>query len=317
MRSTTKGNLLLLTAAIIWGCSLVAQKAGLEHLGPFWFTALRCLLGGLVMIPVVFFMEKKKLQDSGAADKAVDSQQKYEKKQTVKAALCCGTLVGILIMFQQFGLPYTTVGKAGFITALYILITPIIGIFLGKKSTKALWTGVVIGLAGMYMLCLYEGLQAITLGDVMMLGSAFFCSVHLHTIDHFVKKVDPVKLTCSQFIVAGIICMIPAVIFETISWEALIDCVLPLMYASVFSCAVGYTLQTVGQKSTSPNMACLLLSLETVFALFAGWIFFGEVLSGHEYIGCMLMFAAIMISQLPEKKNGDKNLVSSKIVVDK
>lgn len=317
MQRTTKGNLLLLTAAIVWGCSLVAQKAGLEHLGPFWFTALRCLLGGLVMIPIVFFMEKKKQQEFDMSDEEAGLVQKYEKKEAVKAAICCGTLVGILIMFQQFGLPYTTVGKAGFITALYILITPIIGIFLGKKTTKVLWIGVAIGLVGMYMLCLYEGIQAITLGDVMMLGSAFFCSVHLHTIDHFVKKVDPVKLTCSQFIVAGIICIVPAVIFENISWKALTDCALPLMYASVFSCAVGYTLQTVGQKSTSPNMACLLLSLETVFALFAGWIFFGEVLSGHEYIGCTLMFAAIMISQLPEKKCYDKSQVSSKIIIDK
>lgn len=317
MRSSTKGNLLLLAAAMVWGCSLVAQKAGLEYIGPFWFTALRCSIGGLVMIPVVLFMGKKQLPAEGDAKSSDNAVQKCDKKETIKASFCCGVLVATLILFQQFGLPYTTVGKAGFITALYILITPILGIFLGKKTTKTLWVGVAVALAGMYMLCLYEGLQAITPGDVLMLGSAFFCAVHLHTIDHFVKKVNPVKLTCGQFIVAGIICMIPAAYFEPISWQALKDCAVPLIYAGVFSCAVGYTLQSVGQKSTSPNMACLILSLETVFALFAGWVFFGEILSGHEYVGCILMFAAIMVSQISGTGIFDKKSAVSEINVDK
>ena len=294
MKKSAKGNMLLFMAALIWGCALVAQKAGMSHLGPFGFTAIRCLLGGIVLLPLIWSLDKKKSEEEKAKEAS--------RKDTIIASACCGFVLTSLILFQQFGLPYTTVGKAGFITALYILLTPVMGIFLGKKAGKNLWIGVVIGLGGMYMLCLYEGLSALTFGDLMMLCAAVMAATHIHVIDHFVQKIDPVKLSAYQFIFSGIICIIPMFVFENISIEAIIDCAIPILYAGVISCGLGYTFQVIGQKGTDPSLASLILSLETVFSLLAGWIFFHEVLSGAEYIGCGLMFIAIIVSQLPDRK---------------
>ena len=305
MKNSTKGNIFLLMAALVWGFSLVAQKAGLNYLGPFTFTAIRCTMGGVVMLPLVLVLEKKKIRQ----EKEEETEEKEEageaeetgRKGFIKGALCCGIMVCMVILLQQLGLPHTTVGKAGFITALYILITPVIGMAMGKKTGRNLWIGVVTGLVGMYFLCLFEGFRSMNFGDIMMLIASFVCAFHIHTIDYFVKKINPVKLTCGQFIVAGLLCIIPAVIFEDVTWEALRAAAIPIIYAGVFSCSIGYTFQTIGQKFTNPNLACLIMSLETVFSLLAGWIFFKEVLSIPEYVGCGLMFIAIIISQLPER----------------
>jgi drug/metabolite transporter (DMT)-like permease len=297
MRHSKKGNIFLLTAALVWGFALVAQKAGMFYLGPFAFTAIRCTMGGVLMLPLIARMNRKR-----------QSKPEYEKpagfsrRNTILGSLICGTVLAGLILFQQFGLPYTTVGKAGFITALYILITPIMGIFLGKKISGNLWIGVAVGIVGMYFLCLYNGLGSLTFGDGMMLCAAVVCAVHLHVIDHFVETVEPVKLSAYQFIVAGLVCVIPAVIFETTTMNAVIECAVPILYAALFSCGIGYTFQVLGQKETDPSLASLILSLETVFSLGAGWLVFGEVLTFNEYIGCMLMFAAIIISQLHPRK---------------
>ena len=295
MKRSVKGNLFLFMAALIWGCALVAQKAGMSHLGPFGFTAIRCIMGGLVLLPLIWHLDRKKTAEEKA--------QEAGRKETLIGSVVCGLVLTSLILFQQFGLPYTTVGKAGFITALYILLTPVIGIFLGKKAGKNLWIGVVIGLAGMYMLCLYEGASGLTFGDLMMLGAAVMAATHIHVIDHFVQKIDAVKLSSYQFIACGLVCVIPMFIFEEISWDAVIDCAIPILYAGLISCGVGYTFQVIGQKATDPSLASLILSLETVFSLLAGWVFFKEVLSIPEYIGCGLMFIAILVSQLPDRKH--------------
>lgn len=299
MKRSAKGNILLFMAAIIWGCALVAQKAGMSHLGPFGFTAIRCTIGGIVLLPLIWHLDKKKTDE--------EKQQEAGRKETIIGSVVCGLVLMTLILFQQFGLPFTTVGKAGFITALYILLTPVMGIFLGKKAGKNLWIGVVIGLAGMYMLCLYEGASGLTFGDFMMLCAAVAAAAHIHVIDHFVKNIDPVKLSSYQFIVCGLACVMPMFIFEDISMEAIIDCAIPILYAGLISCGLGYTFQVIGQTETDPSLASLILSLETVFSLLAGWIFFKEVLSVPEYIGCGLMFIAILVSQMPDrKKNGLK-----------
>ncbi|MDO4746101.1 MAG: DMT family transporter [Bacillota bacterium] len=298
MKRSAKGNMLLFMAAIIWGCALVAQKAGMSHLGPFGFTAIRCTIGGLVLLPLIWHLDKKKSTE--------EKQKEAGTKETIIGSVWCGLVLTSLILFQQFGLPYTTVGKAGFITALYILLTPVMGIFLGKKAGKNLWIGVVIGLAGMYMLCLYEGVSGLTFGDLMMLCAAVMAAAHIHVIDYFVQKIDPVKLSAYQFIFTGLICVIPMFVFEEISIEAIVECAIPILYAGLISCGLGYTFQIIGQTETDPSLASLILSLETVFSLFAGWIFFKEVLSGPEYIGCALMFIAIMVSQLPDRKKSDR-----------
>lgn len=263
------------------------------HLGPFAFTAIRCTLGGITILPLVFFLDRRKTEEQKAQEAGVG--------RTLLGAVACGLVLTGLILFQQFGLPHTTVGKAGFITALYILITPLMGLFLGKKVGKMLWIGVAIGLAGMYFLCLYEGVTGLNFGDLMMLGAALFAAGHIHVIDHFVQTVDPVKLSSYQFIFTGLICVIPAMVFEEVTWDAVVACAIPILYAGICSCGVGYTLQIIGQKSTDPSLASLLLSLETVFSLLAGWVVFHEVLAGHEYVGCVLMFVAIIVSQLPDR----------------
>ncbi len=294
MNARSRGNVFLLLAAAVWGCGLIAQKAGMSYLGPLAFTAIRCTLGGVSMLPLIYILQKKKPSDKREGEPS--------EKQNLKGAFACSIPLLTLIMFQQYGLPHTTAGKAGFITALYILITPVMGMFLGKKINKKLWIAVAVGLGGMYLMCLYTGLDSVNFGDVMMLFAAIACAAHLHVIDHFVAKCDPVKMSCYQFIMVGVMCIIPAIILEETSWQAVSDCLIPILYAGIFSCAVGYTLQIVGQKYTDPSVASLLLSTETVFTLLAGMVFFHEVLAIHEYIGCAMMFIAIIISQLPDSK---------------
>jgi len=291
MNRNTKGTLFLFLAAIVWGCGLVAQKAGMSHLGPFAFTAIRCTLGGVIMLPLISILNKNKEPKSSEAS----------PKYTIFGAFCCSIALTSLIILQQFGLPHTTVGKAGFITALYILITPVMGLFLGKKANKSLWVGVIIGLAGMYLLCLYNGFSGFNFGDIMMLFAAIAAAAHIHVIDHFVEKIDPVKLSSYQFIITGLTCVIPAILVETVTWGAVVDCAIPILYAGIFSCAVGYTCQVIGQKSTDPSLSSLILSLETVFSLIAGWLIFGEILATNEYIGCALMFVAIIVAQIKTK----------------
>jgi len=289
-----KGSLFLIFAALVWGCGLVAQKAGMSYLGPFAFTAIRCTLGGIVMLPLISVLNKNKTSEHKSSESDI--------KRTLLGAACCSIALTSLILFQQFGLPHTTVGKAGFITALYILITPVMGIFLGKKADRSLWAGVAVGLVGMYMLCLYNGFSGFTFGDFMMLLAAIAAAAHIHVIDHFVETIDPVKLSAYQFIITGVVCIPPAILLETVTWNAVIDCAIPILYAGIFSCAIGYTCQVVGQKYTDPSLSSLLLSLETVFSLLAGWIIFGEVLASNEYLGCVLMLIAIFIAQIPAKK---------------
>lgn len=290
-----KGNIFLLTAALVWGFGLVSQRMGMEYLGPFGFTAVRCILGGISMIPLVKYVEAKE---------KIKGVVRPDEKENIKGAFVCGIFLALVIICQQVGIQYTSVGKAGFITALYILITPVSGLFLGKKVAGNTWFAVVIALIGMYFLCLTGGIDGMNFGDVIMIGAAFSCAAQMHAVDHYVAKLEVVKLSCYMFFVVGIVCLIPAFILEgdTLNMGNIIDGILPILYSGLVSCAGGYTLQNIGQKYTEPTTASLLLSSETVFTLFAGWLMLGEVLKTQEYIGCAIMFAAIIIAQLPSKK---------------
>ena len=312
LKDNVKGNIFLILAALVWGCSLVAQKAGLRYMDPFTFTAIRFLAGGLLMLPFVKAAERRK-KERGEEGRQTGEGRRISRAVTIKGALVCGTAIASLNILQQYGLEYTTVGKGGFITALYILLTPLLGMLLGKKTGRNTWAGVAIGLAGMYMLCLFGGADRINPGDLLMLCASVACAVHLHAVDHFVGHMDPVKLSCYQFIAAGVISAVISVILYPQTpaeiWNAAADAAIPLLYASLFSCVLGYTFQTMGQKLTAPSVASLILSLETVFSLIAGMIFFHEVLAPHEYAGCALMFTAIIVSQLPDRRgiNAVKN----------
>lgn len=301
MKTVSKGNVFLILAAIVWGMGLVSQQAGMDYLGPLSFTAARCTLGGLSMIPLVVFLQKSKRRQKSDQEPV----EQVELKGELKAAFFCALALTSLILLQQYGLLHTSVGKAGFITALYILMTPVSGKFLlNKPVAKQTWIGVAIALVGMYFLCLTGGIDGINIGDVIMVFAAMAATAHMHIVDHFVSKYDPVKLSCYQFIMVGLMCLIPAFVLEgdVFTWEYIKLSAIPILYAGLASCAVGYTFQIIGQKYTEPNTASLLLSMETVFALLTGWIILGEVLIGAEYLGCAIMFVAIIIAQLPERK---------------
>lgn len=298
MKHNAKSNLFLLMAALIWGCALVAQKSGMFYMGPFGFTAIRCTLGGVALLPLIWHRDRKKSEEERAQEPSV--------KHTIMGSVWCGVALTSLALLQQFGIVYTTVGKAGFITALYILLTPIIGVFFGEKVGRNLWIGVAVGLVGMYMLCLYEGVSSFNKGDIIMLAAAVAAAAHIHVVDHYVRKIDAVKLSSYQFIFTGLVCIVPAMVFETFTAEAIVSCAIPILYSGLISCGMGYTFQVIGQKGVDPSLASLILSLETVFSLFAGWIFFKEVLTIPEYIGCGLMFIAIIVSQLPEKRQEEQ-----------
>lgn len=291
-----RGNLLLLVTAMIWGAAFVAQSVGMDHVGPYTFLCTRSILGGVVLLPVIFFREKK------TANTAVP------KTATTHTLFCGGILCGIALFvasaFQQIGIQETTAGKAGFLTAMYMIFVPIVGLFFGRKPAGKTWGAVVLALIGMYLLCLWEGgFQNINRGDILELICALCFTGHILIIDHFSDRVDGVKMSCIQFFVCGILAGIFMFLLESPSWEAILSAAAPILYAGILSSGVGYTLQIVAQKDTDPTIASLLMSLESVFSLIFGWILLHEALTGVELLGCCLMFAAIIWVQLPERNS--------------
>ena len=294
MSSKLKNDGLLVLTALIWGSSFVAQRVGMDHLGPFTFNSIRCLMGALVLVPLIIY-RKKKLSKSDV------EVVKEDKKALITGGILCGIAMAVASSLQQFGLVYTTAGKAGFITALYILIVPILGLFIGKKVGKKVWIGVAFAVVGMYLLCINEGFS-ISKGDTLVILCAVAFSIHILLIDHFSPKVDGVKLSCIQFAICGVLCAFPMFANEAPKMANIMAAMVPLLYAGVLSCGVAYTLQIIAQKNTDPTVASLILSLESVFAVLASWIVIHEALSIREVIGCVLMFVAIILAQLPEKK---------------
>lgn len=295
-KTTLKYSALLLLTAFIWGAAFVAQSVGMDYVGPFSFNALRCMIGSLVLLPVIYFTGKKNPQ------KKTQEQKSTDRRALVKAGGLCGCILFVATSAQQFGIQYTTVGKAGFITALYIVIVPILGLFLNKKVSAAAWTGVALALAGLYLLCAGENFN-LNKGDMLVMICAFFFSIHILVIDHYSSFVDGVKMSCVQFFVCGLLCAVCMFIFEKPSIASALSCWLPILYAGVLSCGVAYTLQIVAQKYIQPTVAALILSLESVFAVLCGWALLKEVLATRELIGCLLIFAAVVLAQLPDKEN--------------
>lgn len=289
-------NLILLIIALIWGAAFVAQSAGMDYIGPFTFNSARSILGGIVLIPVIYVLDKKRKDEISQGKEVIQN-----KKTLIIGGICCGFFLMLGSSLQQIGIQYTTAGKAGFITALYILIVPILGLAVGKKAGIKVWIGVVLAVIGMYFLCMTSGLS-IAKGDFyILLGSVAF-SFHILVIDHFSPKADGVKMSCIQFFVCGILCMIPTILFEHPELYSILQAWKPIAYAGIMSCGVGYTLQIVAQKNTDPTVASLLLSLESVFSVLAGWVILGETLSPRELFGCALVFAAVILAQLPERR---------------
>ncbi len=287
-----RNSLLLILAAFIWGTAFVPQKAGGNAIGSFTFNAIRSLLGGMVLIPVILFMNRK------SPEKKSDCS---DFKGLLLGGVCCGIMLFLGSSFQQMGLSnHADAGKAGFITALYIVIVPIFGLFIGKKPTPLIALSVLIAVVGMYFLCIKNGI-AMGLGEILVMVCAPFFALHILVVDHFVRKYDGVKLSCIQFFTCGVLSVIPMIIAEDPKWSEICSALIPLFYTGFLSGGVAYTLQIIGQKNLNPTVASILLSFESVFAVLAGMILLGEVLSGREILGCCLMFIAIILTQLPQK----------------
>ena len=287
-----RANLLLLLTAMIWGAAFVAQSVSMDYVGPFTFLCSRSILGGVVLLPVIAVMGKgKKKKETRPGNRNI----------LLLGGICCGVMLFIGSALQQIGIQYTTAGKAGFITAMNMVLVPICGLFFGRKPGGKTWAAVVVALVGMYLLCLY-GSGILSKGDLLEMLCALGFTGHILVVDHFSPKGDGVKMSCIQFFVCGILAGIFMLILEEPSWENICAAAVPILYAGILSSGAGYTLQIVAQKDTQPTVASLLMSLESVFSLIFGWILLKEAMSGVELLGCILMFAAIIWVQLPEKQ---------------
>ena len=292
-----KGNLILLLTALIWGCAFVAQSVSMDYVGPFTFQCTRSLLGALVLIPLFLILDHN--QKKKGTYTPPDAKQ---KRTQLIAGIICGIIMTIAGNLQQIGMQYTTAGKAGFITAMYILIVPILGLFLKKKVSLKLWGCVGIALCGLYLLSVTDGFSSINKGDIYVLLCAVAFAFHILAVDHFVDRVDGVRLSSMQFLVCGILSGIMMLLTETPTMEGLKAAAIPIAYAGIMSCGIAYTLQIVGQKYTNPTMASMIMSLESVFAVLGGMVLLREIPSAREALGCTLMFVSIIIPQLPERK---------------
>ena len=308
MTKRMRGNALLLLAAFIWGLSFVAQSEGMKYIGPFAFIGIRSMLAGVSLAvflglrTVVGSMRKKKAAAGRNGEEYTPEQKKERKKALLTGGVCCGFILFAATMLQQIGILHTNEpGKAGFITALYLILVPLAGIFFRKKIGLKVWIAVVLGVCGMYLLCITEGFH-IAVGDLYLLGCAFVFTLHILVIDHFSPKVDGVAMSCIQFLLCGVLGMTGMFLTETVELSHVFAAWLPLVFSGVFSGGVAYTLQIVAQKDTEPAIASLLMSLESVFAVFGEWLILGQFLTAREFGGCALMFAGILLTQLPEKK---------------
>ena len=298
-----RGGALLMLAALIWGTAFVAQSVGMDYIGPCTFNAVRSFIGSLVLLPVIWFGSR--LRGREAADGPAEHSQAQSFWSRHKLLLLGGAVWGVMLgggsLLQQAGIQSTTAGKAGFLTALYIVIVPILGVFLGRRPGLKVWLAVLAALAGTYCLSVKEGF-AIAPGDLLVIISALFFSLHILIVDRVAPRVDGIKLSCIQFFVAGLISTVLALILESPRLGEILAAWGPLLYTGVLSSGVAYTLQILGQRNTSPTVASLILSLESVFAALAGWLVLREPLSPKELAGCALVFGAVILAQLPGRK---------------
>ena len=290
-------SMLLLLAAFIWGMAFVSQSKGMDYMGPLTFNGVRSLIGAFVLL--LYLLIRHRIQG--------DKGRKIDWAITVKAGILCGLALTVASTLQQYGLQYTTVGKAGFITTLYIIFVPIGGIFLRRKVSGIVWFGAVMAAAGMYLLCMTESLVLGT-GDLLVFFCAIVFTVHILLVDCFSPKTDGVVISCIQFAVCGFFCTGGALVLENPTWQQLQGGMGALAYAGVLSCGVAYTLQIVGQNGVNPTVAALLLSLESVFATISGWVAYeigflktDQTMTGRQIAGCILVFAAVILVQLPAK----------------
>ena len=285
-----KVSAMLLFATLIWGSAFVAQSVGMDHLGPMNFQAVRSLLAVAAMAVLVFCADR---------DKARYFVQ-WKNKNLWKTGLLCGLALFVAQSLQQMGLQYTEPGKAGFITAMYIVLVPVFGLFLGRRCGWQIWFSVALAVAGLYLLSCV-GVARINLGDVMILVSAGAFAVQILLIDYLAQELDGLRLNGIQFLVVMVLSSLAAALTETATWQAIIDCAVPLLFAGILSSGVAFSLQILGQQHLPPEPASLIMSLESVFAVLAGWVILGQTLRPIEALGCCLVFAGVILCQIKAK----------------
>ena len=291
MNQKLKGIFSLLFATVIWGSAFIAQSVGMDYIEPFTFQAVRCFLAVLFLIPVIFLFDR----DKGAYFK------NWADPKLWKAGLFCGIALFAAGGLQQVGLVYTSAGKAGFITAMYIVLVPILGIFLKQKPTPAAWFSVALAVAGLYLLSCV-GVTEINIGDICLVGCALFFAVQITLVDRMAGALDGMRLNCVQSLVCSLLSAVTMVFLENPEAENIVNCWLPLGYAGIFSMGIAYSLQIIGQKHVEPTPASLIMSLESVFAVLFGWLLLKETMAPHEILGCCLVFSGVILSQIPFPK---------------
>lgn len=296
MSQKFRQNVLPIIAAFIWGMSFAAQSASTDHVGPFAFNSIRSLIAAAVLFIVIMIVRAIRPKDNTFSFKTAF---RSSTKTMLLGSICCGSILFIASNLQQIGIADTTAGKASFITALYVVLVPLLGLALKKTVPINAWIGVGIAVIGLYFLCINSEFTIET-GDIFMLLCALAYAFQILIIDHFSLKINALQLSCMQFFVAGILSGIVSILTEDIALMQFEKCILPLLYVGVLSSGVGFTLQIIAQKGSNPTIVTLLMSLESVFGVLAGAIFLNEVMSIREYIGCLLMFAAIVLAQLPQ-----------------
>lgn len=282
--------MILFMAAAIWGFAFVAQSVGMDYVGPYTFVTARNVVALAVLLPWVAAARRQRKKGG---------QRRSGRRSLIYGGVCCGICLFAASALQQFGMKYTTVGKAGFITAMYIVLVPVFGIFAKKKTGVKVWIAVAAALAGLYLLCMTKGDFQLQKGDVCILGCAAVFALHILVVDHFSPLVDGVELSCVQFAVNAVLGTVLMLLLEQPRMADLLAAWLPIVYAGALSSGVGYTFQIIGQKGMNPTVASLILSLESVISVLAGWLLLHQALTARELAGCALVFAAIILVQLP------------------
>lgn len=288
MKGNVKYSFLLVLTAVIWGAAFVAQSAGMEYVGPFTFNGTRCFIGALVLWPCAVIMDKKE-----------GVLTRWKDRNLVLGGLICGVLLFLATTSQQIGIMTSSAGKSGFITALYIVLVPVFSLALRKKPGKMIWVSVILALVGMYFLCI-DGKMELKIGDLWLLSCAALFALQILAVDKFAPDMDVIKLSCYQFMVSGVLSLIPLILEKPVVSDVL-DCWLPILYAGVMSSGIAYTLQMEAQKRVKPTVASLIMCLESVFSALFGFLILHEKLSVRELIGCAIMFVAVILVQLPIK----------------
>ena len=295
-RSSIRQSSFAVLAALIWGTAFVAQSVGAEYVPALAFNAARSIIAFVFLLILCLILRQVRRSRGKPATST------RSRKDLLTGGFCCGTALALASFFQQKGLETTSSGKAGFITALYIVLVPIFGIFLKERVPKAVWFSVVLAVAGLYCLCVTESFT-ISSGDICVVLCAFVFTCQILLVDHFVTVVDGIELSCCQFFFVTLFSLAGSLAFEQPTLEGFGIAAGAILYAGFFSSGVAYTLQILAQKGSNPTVISLLLSLESVFATISSAIILGDRLSGKEYFGCALMLAAVVLAQLPEKKN--------------